>query len=186
MKIIWWKASRPALIWLQSLFRALWLGRSQRSRLSDALGGKGLSDQRKIWQKPLSTQHLLTQDQSLDRCEGTGVYPVTVSGAWKLDFRRVTLRQQTPLIATTSPRRKESRGCRNSPLQLYVVERRKSAFGLLISTVCLLVVVFIAWWFFCKSWKHGFNSRQNQAIKKLPKSWGYCLKPSSLKECSIF
>ena len=54
-------------------------------------------------------------------------------------------------------------------------------FGFVISIVCLLVVVFIAWWFFAEHEKVSGHARQNQVIKKLKsKSWGAIrLKPLS-------
>ena len=54
-------------------------------------------------------------------------------------------------------------------------------FGLLISIVCLLLVAFIAWWFFAEHEKVKATLVRNQVIKKLKsKSWGAIrLKPLS-------
>ena len=47
-------------------------------------------------------------------------------------------------------------------------------FGLLISIVCLLVVAFIAWWFFAEHEKVSGHARQKSGYQEIgeSKSWG--------------
>ncbi len=161
------------------------IGRSQQDSLDRLNLEKGVLDWKQA--KPLFL-HSVDTDQSLDPVWGGLLQGL--SGAWKLDSRQ-WLRLQ--ILISCSRSWKKSRGCWNSPLQLYN-RKRKFHVWIVSGIVCLLVVALAV--VLLQSMKalsivrkSGYQrnwSRSYGAIRLKPLSWKEYSSPDRLNHRIIF